>query len=193
MSFYIEPSDEEYRAKRKEYRELMKDFNVTKKYFQSIQAYVYCEICNEILENIKIDKQLIRGKLKTGLYIHKFIHNNPNYDPDDPEDLSDREHTVLIYIDSKYNVRGVRTFFGSEISSEELDRGAQIPIVVKEVPHQSVELGIISNKEFTILQTCDGVNILEDVADIANVSIEEMEKIIKSLRKKGLINIITKA
>ena len=193
MSFYVERTDEEYRQMRKEKQKLMKDFNICKKYFTSIKPFIYCDICNEILEDIEINKEDIRNGLQTGLYIYKHTHTNPLHDEDDPEDLSDQSHTSMVYIDAKYNVRGVRTFFGTELSSEEMEKGSKIPIVVKEIPPMSVHLGMLSPEEYKILQTCDGNNTLEDVADIAGLSIEKLQGMMNKLRDKGLINIINRS
>ena len=191
-SYYVDPTDEEYVARRKKYRLMMKDFNITKKYFKSIHAYAFCDICNEIVD-VEIDKDAIRNGLQTGLFIYKHTHTNPLHDEDEPDDLSNKEHTSMIYIDAKYDVRGVRTFFGLEISSEELDKGAKIPIVVKEIPPMSVHLGMLSPEEYKILQTCDGNNTMVDVADIAGLEVERLEKMMEKLREKGLINIIRRS
>jgi hypothetical protein len=187
-----ELSKEEYLAKRKFYRRAMKNFNVAKKYFKSVIAYVWCEICAEIVA-AEISKDTIRNGLQMGLYIHKHTHANPNKDPEDLEDLSNRVHTCLIYIDVNYDVRGVRTFFGETISAEEMEKGSRVPIVVKEIPPMSVFLGMLSNEEFNILQICDGNNTLEDVAEISGIPIDQLEKMMIKIREKGLIYIIRRA
>jgi hypothetical protein len=206
----IETMDEEadYMAIRKYYRQQMKTFNVTKKYFKSIYAFVWCEICNEIVAS-EINKDDIRNGLQTGLYIHKYTHKNLAKDPEETEDKSDTEHSVMIYIDAHYDVRGVRTFFGKAISSEELEKGAKIPIVVKEIPTMAVHLGMVSPDEYKILQICDGNNTLEDVLEISGYGasmknssgqlftdterMANLEKMMQKLRDKGLINIIRRA
>ena len=109
-----------------------------------------------------------------------------SHDPEDPEDLSHKEHTTQIYIDANYDVRGARCFFGTELSSKEVDKGAKIPIVVKEIPPMSVHLGMLSPAEYKLLQTCDGNNTLADVAEI-------IEKMIIKLRVKVLVNLILRA
>ncbi|SRR6056297_1922423 len=193
MSFYVDISDEEYRKLREKKRQVMKNFNICKKYFKSIKPYVYCDICDTVLEDIEIDKEDIRNGLQTGLYIYKYTHTNPDHDPDDPEDLSHKEHTAQIYIDANYDVRGVRCFFGTELSTKEISEGAKIPIVVKEIPPMSVHLGMLSPAEYKLLQTCDGNNTLSDVAEIMEEPIENVENMIKKLRDKGLVNLILRA
>lgn len=185
----IDDVEIDYKDLRKYYREKMKVFNITKKYFKSIYAYVWCEICNDIIP-VEINKEDIRNGLQTGLFIHKHTHINKNKDPEETEDKSDTEHTVMIYIDAKYDVRGVRTFFGRQISSEELDKGARIPIVVKEIPAMSVHLGMLSPEEYKILLMCDGNATLEDVAEISGFPIDRLEKMMVKLKEKGLIYII---
>lgn len=188
----LEEAPEDYMAKRKFYRQRMKTFNLTKKYFKSIYAYVWCEICNDIIA-VQINKEDIRNGLQTGLYIHRYPHKNAQKDEEDNEDRSDTEHSVMVYIDAHLDVRGVRTFFGRQISSEELEKGAKIPIVVKEIPPMSVHLGMLSPEEYKILQVCDGNNTLDDVSEISGMGVDRLEKMMQKLRDKGLVNIIRRA
>ncbi|MHA1857690.1 MAG: hypothetical protein ACTSYY_16780 [Promethearchaeota archaeon] len=170
----------------------MKDFKITKKFFKKIYAYIWCDICKEII-SVPIDRNVIEKGLDTGLYVHKNYHTNNLYDPGDPEDKSNNPHTCLIYINSNHDVLGVRTFFGREMSSDEIKRGSRIPIVVKEIPKMVLQLGMMTQEEFNILKLCDGNNSIENVAEIEDISISDIERIIFQLRKKGLINLITRA
>lgn len=172
--------------------QIMKNFNITKKYFKEIYAFFWCEICQEIL-SVSIDRNTIEEKLDTGLYIHSYYHTNPLYDSEDPEDHSNNPHTSLIYIDNNHEVRGVRSFFGTEMSSDEMKKGSRIPIVIKEISMMVLQLGMVSQEEFNILKLCDGNNSIENVAEIEKIKQAEIEKIILKLRKKRLINIITRA
>ncbi len=161
------------------------------KYFKEIYAYIWCDICQEIL-SVPIDRNTIAEKLDTGLYMHSYFHTNPLYDPEDPEDNSNNPHTSLIYIDKNHDVRGVRSFFGREMSSDEIKKGSRIPIVIKAIPKMVLQLGMVSQEEFNILKLCDGNNSIENVAEIEKIEEFKLEKIILKLRKKGLINLITR-
>ena len=191
--YKIDISDEEFKKKREKYRKLMKDFNICKKYFRSIKPYVYCEICNEILEDIEINKEEIRNGLHTGLFVFKYFHTNPLADPEDPEDLSGKEHTTQIYIDNKYNVTGVRCYFGRELSKDEMGEGAMIPIIIKEAPPMAVAMGMLTQDEFNIMKMCDGNNTLQDVAELTSKTLKQLDKLMKGLKSKGLINLIQRS
>jgi len=171
--------------------QIMKNFNITMKYFKEIYAYIWCDICQELL-SIPIDRNTIEAGLDTGLYINSYYHTNPLYDPEDPEDYSNNPHTSLIYIDKNHDVRGVRSFYGREMSSDEIKKGSRIPIVIKEIPKMVLQLGMLTQEEFNILKLCDGNNSVENVAEIEKINIDALEKIILKLKKKGLINIITR-
>ncbi|MBY8981777.1 MAG: Rrf2 family transcriptional regulator, partial [Candidatus Lokiarchaeota archaeon] len=99
------------------------------------------------------------------------------------------------YIDDQYNVTEVKSFFGESPSLPEL-RGTsetgevRIPIVVKEVPKMSVDLGMVTAEEYKIMKICDGMNTIEKVAQIASTSVDYIEKIMEKLHKKGLIKVI---
>ena len=172
--------------------QIMKNFNITTKYFKEIYAFFWCDVCQEIV-SVSIDRNTIEEGLDTGLFMHSYFHTNPLYDPEDPEDKSNIPHTSLIYIDKNHDVRGVRSFFGTEMSSDEIKKGSRIPIVIKEIPKMVLQLGMLTQEEFNILKLCDGNNSVENVAEIEKINLDALEKIILQLKKKGLINIITRA
>lgn len=164
---------------------------VVKKYFRLIEAWVDCDICQDKI-SLKIDKDIINANLQTGIYVHYHLHKNPF--PSDEDDESAREHTVAVYIDKNYNVKGVKCFFGDAPSSSEVGGiGARIPVVVKKIPPMSVHLGMLSPEEYKILQICDGNNTLEQVAEIGDKTVEELEEMMERLRDKGLVKIIKRA
>ncbi len=88
------PLEEDLMARRRYYRQRMKTFNITKKYFKYIYAYVWCEICNDIIA-VQIDKDEIRNGLQTGLYISKHPHTNDNKDEENPQ-RSQRSRTYSL-------------------------------------------------------------------------------------------------
>ena len=113
---------------------------------------------------------------------------HPRNNPRSPS--SNNPHTSLIYIDRNHDVRGVRSFFGTEMSSDEMKKGSRIPIVIKEISKMVLQLGMVTQDEFNILKLCDGNNSIETIAEIENKA--EIENIILKLKKKKLINIITR-
>jgi len=54
----------------------------------------------------------------------------------------------------------------------------------------AVQLGMLNKEEFKVLKICDGKNTIEQVASIAQCSVEEIEKMMEKLRKKGLVKVI---
>lgn len=170
--------------------------NKVKKYFRLIEAWAWCPICDDMIA-LNIDKEEIISGLRTGIYTKEHRHSNPYPDLEDPDDVSGEEHTIYIYIDDNYNVQEVKSFFGESPSTEEI--GAEtaqaggevrIPIVVKEIPPMAVQLGMLSKEQFIVLKVCDGMNTIEQVASIVQKSIEEIEKMMDQLRKKGLVKVI---
>ncbi|MGQ4872715.1 MAG: hypothetical protein ACTSVV_00820 [Promethearchaeota archaeon] len=168
--------------------------NKVKKYFQLVEIWAYCNICDDMV-NLKVDKKEIINGLQTGIYTKEYKHRNPHPDLEDPDDVSGQEHTIYVYINDKYDVTGVKSFFGDAPSISELDAAAtgsevRIPVVVKEIPEMSVHLGMLTPEEFKILKICDGMNTIEQVADIAQKSVEEIEAMMEKLRDKGLVKVI---
>ena len=170
--------------------------NKVKKYFSLIEAWAWCDICDDMVA-LNIDKKEIIDGLKMSIYTKEYRHSNPHPDVEDPEDLSGQEHTIYIYINDDYDITGVKAFFGESPTTEEIGAVAlqegvevRIPIVIKEISPMAVQLGMLNKEQFKVLKVCDGMNTIEQVAEIAQISIEEIEKMMEQLRKKGLIQVI---
>ena len=170
--------------------------NKVKKYFRLIEAWAWCDICSDMIA-LSINKEEIIDGLKMGIYAKEYKHSNQDPDIEDTDDVSGNEHTIYVYINDSYDITGVKAFFGESPTTEEI--GAQtiqeggevrIPIVVKEIPPMAVEFGMLSKDQFKVLKICDGMNTIEQVASIAQMSVEDIEKMMDQLRKKGLVKVI---
>ena len=149
---------------------------------------------------LRLDKKEIIDGLKMGLYTKEYTHSNPYPDPEDPDDLSGQEHKIYVYINDEYDVTGVKSFFGdspsiTDVGDETVEAGgeARIPIVVKEVPEMSVHLGMLSMEEFKLLKICDGMNTIEQCAEIAQKPLSDVEDMMGKLRDKGLVKVIRRS
>ncbi|MFX1377421.1 MAG: hypothetical protein ACFFA0_16605 [Promethearchaeota archaeon] len=170
--------------------------NKVRKYFKLIEAWAWCDICEDMI-SLNIDKKEIISGLQMGIYTKEHRHVNPYPDLEDTEDYSGQEHTIYVYINDNYDITGVKSFFGESPTTEEI--GAQtreeggevrIPIVVKEISTMAVQFGMITKDQYKVLKICDGMNTIEQVASIAQMSEKEIDKMMQKLRKKGLIKII---
>jgi hypothetical protein len=170
--------------------------NKIKKYFNLIECWAWCDICSDMV-NIKVDKKEIANGLKMGIYTKEHKHINPYPDPEDSDDLSGQEHAIYVYINDNFDVTGVKSFFGdspsiTDVGGKTIEEGGEIriPIVVKEIQPMSVQLGMLSMDEFKLLKVCDGMNSLEECAQIAQRSVDDVENTLNKLRDKGLVKII---
>ncbi|MHA1987061.1 MAG: hypothetical protein ACW98D_10515 [Promethearchaeota archaeon] len=170
--------------------------NKVKKYFSLIEAWAWCDICEDMIA-LKLDKDEIIFGLKMSIYTKEYKHSNPYPDVDDTDDVSGQEHTIYIYINENYDITGVKSFFGEspsteEIGAESVEAGGEIriPVIVKDVSPMAVQLGMLTKEQFRVLKVCDGMSTIEQVASIAEHSIEEVEKMMDQLRKKGLVRVI---
>ncbi|MFX1428180.1 MAG: hypothetical protein ACFFBE_17130, partial [Promethearchaeota archaeon] len=165
--------------------------NKVRKYFQLIEAWAWCDICEDMI-SLNIDKKEIISGLEMGIYTKEYKHANPNPDLEDPDDLSGQEHTIYVYINDNYDITGVKSFFGESPSTEEIgaetaEAGGEvrIPVVVKEISPMAVQLGMLTKDQFKVLKICDGMNTIEEVASIAQKGVQELEVMMEELRKKG--------
>ncbi|MFW9969116.1 MAG: hypothetical protein ACFFDF_02870 [Candidatus Odinarchaeota archaeon] len=170
--------------------------NKVKKYFYLIEAWAWCDICEDMVA-LRVDKKEIIDGLKMGIYTKEFKHSNQYPDPEDVDDLSGQEHTIYVYINDNFDVTGVKSFFGESPTTEEIGAAAiqegtevRIPIVVKDIPPMAVQFGMLNKEQFKVLKICDGMNTIEQVASIAQISIDKMEDMMEELRKKGLVKVI---
>ncbi len=146
---------------------------------------------------LKLDKNEIINVLKMGIYTKEYKHANPSPDLDDTDDISGQEHTIYIYINENYDITGVKSFFGEsptteEIGAETIEAGGvvRIPVIVKDVSPMAVQLGMLTKEQYKVLKICDGMNTLEQVASIAEKSVEEIEIMLNQLRKKKFVRVI---
>ena len=153
----------------------------------------WCDICEDMVA-LKVDKKEIINGLQTGIYTKEYKHRNLTPDLEDYDDQSGNEHTIFVYINDSYDVTGVKSFFGDSPSTSDIVTAAggeiRIPIVVKDIPQMSVHLGMLTQEEYIILKICDGMNTLEQVAEIGQKPVDEIEKMMEKLRKKGLVKVI---
>ncbi|MFX0104474.1 MAG: hypothetical protein ACFE75_03165 [Candidatus Hodarchaeota archaeon] len=170
--------------------------NKVKKYFSLIEAWAWCDICEDMIA-LAIDKKEIIDGLKMSIYTKEYKHYNPHPDVEDPDDVSGNEHTIYVYINENYDITGVKSFFGESPSIEEIGASVtqeggevRIPVVVKDIPPMAVQLGMLNKEQFKVLKICDGMNSLEQVAEIAEKSVDEIEKMMEELRNKGLVRVI---
>jgi hypothetical protein len=170
--------------------------NKVRKYFKLIEAWAWCDICEDMI-SLNIDKKEIISGLEMGIYTKEYKHANPNPDLEDTDDLSGREHAIYVYINDNYDITGVKSFFGEsptteEIGAETAEAGGEvrIPVVVKEISPMAVQLGMLTKEQFKVLKICDGMNTIEQVASIAQKSEKDIEKMMEKLRKKGLVRVI---
>ena len=170
--------------------------NKVRKYFSLIEAWAWCDICEDMIA-LKLDKNEIINGLKMSIYTKEYKHANPSPDLDDTDDISGQEHTIYIYINENYDVTGVKSFFGEsptteEIGAESIEAGGEvrIPVIVKDVSPMAVQLGMLTKEQFRVLKICDGMNTIEQVATIAQHSLEKIETMMDQLRKKGLVRVI---
>ncbi len=170
--------------------------NKVRKYFSLIEAWAWCDICEDMIA-LRLDKDEIISGLKMGIYTKEHKHYNLSPDLEDPDDASGQEHTIYIYINDNYDITGVKSFFGEsptteEIGAESLEAGdeVRIPVIVKDISPMAVQLGMLTKEQFKVLKICDGMNTIEQVATIAQRSVEDLEKMMDQLRKKGLVRVI---
>lgn len=170
--------------------------NKVRKYYQLIEAWAWCDICEDMI-SLNIDKKEIISGLEMGIYTKEYKHANPQPDLEDTDDVSGQEHTIYVYINDNYDITGVKSFFGEspsteEIGAETVEAGGEvrIPVIVKEISPMAVQLGMLTKEQFKVLKICDGMNTIEQVASIAQKSVEEIEKMMEQLRKKRLVRVI---
>ncbi|GAG66617.1 unnamed protein product [marine sediment metagenome] len=139
---------------------------------------------------VNIDKKEIREGIKEGIYTKMHKHNNIYPDIEDPNDNSGVDHTVLLYINQSYNVAGVKSFFGD---TAPLEGNIRVPIHIYEKIDMKYNLYMLTQNDFNVLKVCDGFNSIEDIAEIMQISLEKIEEIIETLKKKKLIKVFRRS
>jgi len=71
--------------------------NKVRKYFNLIEAWAWCDICEDMI-SLNIDKKEIISGLEMGIYTKEYKHANPSPDLEDVDDISGQEHAIYVYI-----------------------------------------------------------------------------------------------
>ena len=157
---------------------------VVKKYFQFIEIWVPCDICEGLgyapMVNLRVMKDDINRGLQIGLYTHYHKHGPGGQAP----------HTVSVFINPKFEVTGCKSFEGTEgVKPSGFKKGAVVPVVIKRVPDMAVALGMVTPEEFSTLKACDGNNSIDDVAAILRKDKTSVEANVRKLKEKGLVDL----
>ena len=120
-------------AQQRYYRQRIKIFNITKKYFK----YPFMLTFSVKFVMILLPCKLIKMRFGIGykpVYISRNIPTPMTIRMKKIPKFSDQEHTVLIYIDAKLDVEAFGNFSGRTIASEKLEKGAKFRLSSKKFP-----------------------------------------------------------
>jgi len=141
------------------------------------EILIKCPHCHQNL-NIKIDN-IHRDKAERFPFEFLYIHGESN-----------ARHAITLYLDYDFQVRGIEVV---KYIKDEENKDIDIPekkIFLKrksKIPPMAKKLGIISQKDYEILQLADGTNSILDISQKLKIPLIELSKIIQKLKDKEFI------
>jgi hypothetical protein len=145
-----------------------------------IQYQLICPVCKDTIK-IDVQKNLIENTERFPFeYVH--IHANP-------------PHGLTLYIDKNWAIRGMEIFKNINVALRDaplMSKARLIPKKKGKISPMAQQLGIVSKKEFEILQKVDGNHTIEEISKELSQNLEEINSLIQKLIEKGMIEIISK-
>jgi hypothetical protein len=100
-------------------------------------------------------------------------------------------HGLTLYIDKHWNVRGMEIFkninLPEHIMKEKITR--MVPVIKAKISPMAKELGILSKKEYKILENIDGHLSVDDISKNIEQSLEYTNDILRKLADKKIISL----
>lgn len=98
-------------------------------------------------------------------------------------------HGITLYLDKHMQVRGSEVLRNIETDPSDIMESKMFPIQKGRISPMARTLGMISKKEFDILQLCDGSNSIYDISKKKQLSLTEANTILAKLNDKSFVTI----
>ncbi len=132
-----------------------------------------CKICGEKL-TVEVPASLLENATRFPVeYAH--VHGNP-------------PHGMTLYFDKQFQLRG--TEFIKNVSLQGTETGARIiPRKTGTIPPMAVSLGMVSKKEFQLLQFCDGKASVAEISKKAKLPPADVEETCRQLEGRKFLKL----
>ncbi|MHA1340468.1 MAG: hypothetical protein ACTSRZ_09595 [Promethearchaeota archaeon] len=145
------------------------------RYFDNYaEIEVKCPICKQKVK-VKVD-YIHRKKAERFPFEFLYLHGDAS-----------SKHGLTLYLDKDMQVRGVEGVKNIKSEQEDIPEVKIFPIKKGKIPPMARSLGIISQKDYEILEKSDGSNSIWDISQKLNIPLIEISKIIYKLQDKGYL------
>ena len=137
---------------------------------------IYCGECKEKI-SIKVPYEK-RDTATRFPFEFVYVHGEP-------------QHGLTLYLDAQMQVRGSEILRNIDIKMDtpKILEMRQVPVKTGNISPMARSLGMISQKEFDILELIDGKITVYDISQKKGINLQNIDKIIKKLIGKSLIKI----
>lgn len=98
-------------------------------------------------------------------------------------------HGITLYLDKHMQVRGSEVLRNIETDPSDLEESKIFPIQKGKISPMARTLGMISKKEFEILELCNGQHSIYDISKKKELSLTEANTILAKLSNKSFVNL----
>ena len=141
-----------------------------------VEYELSCPVCKENI-TIKVHKEVaITASRFPFEYVD--VHGNP-------------PHGITLYIDKNWMVRGMEIFKNINVQSSNTSnpKMVRVPKVITKINPMARQLGIISNKEYQIIEQINGAISIEEIASNIGKDFDYVFDILQNLTKKKMVEI----
>ncbi len=137
-----------------------------------VEVILHCIECNkDIIVNIAYS---LIEKADRFPFEYLYVHGEP-------------KHGITLYLDKDFQVRGTELLKNVDLNLPEIEETKIIPYKKGKISPMVRSLGMISKKDYEILQMCDGKSSIYDISQKKQISLQEINKIFQKLIDKSLI------
>ena len=142
-----------------------------------VEYELTCPVCKKDI-TIKVKKAVATDSIRYP-FEYVDIHGTP-------------AHGITLYIDKNWSVRGMEIFKNINVQipgDGENQKLLRVPEVTAKINPMARQLGIISNKEYEIIETIDGETPVEIIAQNLEKDFEYVFEVLQGLVRKNMVKI----
>jgi hypothetical protein len=140
-----------------------------------VEYELICPVCKE-RRTITVKKEITKN-MERYPFEYLDIHGDP-------------PHGLTLYIDKNWAVRGMEILKNINMALKESNSSSKAKLVPKKktkISPMAQQLGIVSKKEFEILEKIDGKRNIEEIAKTLKIEIDDINPVIQKLVEKSMI------
>jgi len=134
---------------------------------------VFCKLCDATI-TVEVPLNLVENASHFPVE-YAAIHGAP-------------AHGLTLYFDRQFNLRGTEIIRNIQVAESDATTKL-VPKKIASIPPMAVSLGMISKKEFKLLQQCDGKRSVLEISKKVGMPPAEVEEACRQLQSRKILKL----